>query len=516
MKAHKIKYIISALVLVAGVGCKRDLDTINPNAQTAQSFWQNENDAKLGINAAYSSLVTDGTYMRFTPLLQNVTGDDVRSNSPWSAMSGAAKFSLGTADWAGYGWAWETYYQGVNRCNQVLDNVPKIEMSQANKDVIMGQAYFLRGLYFFHLVDFFGKIALPLNAPKGKEDFTAPQRTEAEGWEQVMADFKAAIPLLPAKYTNDADKGRATKGAAMAFLGKALLFNKRYSEAAAQFKAVIDLGIYDLMPNYKDNFTTDFENNKESIFEVQFSVSPGVGGTVDAWGGTPQATWARASARAITFGPRGFGWTDVQPTFSVLNEYQQEKTVTNQVDPRLDATIFYYKPGAKIYGQDWATVYAGSTSDFNDIYCKKYQNYETKANEFDWKSGINERLMRYSDVLLMYAECLNETNDRANAAKYIQIVRTRVNLPNRQTEFAAMTQAQLRDQIGHERLLEFCLEGHRFDDIKRWGWLQDPVKLAWLKTRDPELNSYQPGREYYPIPQTEIDNNPGFKQNNTY
>jgi hypothetical protein len=79
-----------------------------------------------------------------------------------------------------------------------------------------------------------------------------------------------------------------------------------------------------------------------------------------------------------------------------------------------------------------------------------------------------------------------------------------------------MTQAQMRDQIAHERLLEFCLEGHRFDDIRRWGWLKDPVKLATLKTRDPEFNSYANGREYYPIPQREIDLNPGYTQNTGY
>jgi len=124
--------------------------------------------------------------------------------------------------------------------------------------------------------------------------------------------------------------------------------------------------------------------------------------------------------------------------------------------------------------------------------------------------------MRYSDVLLMYAECQNELNNVAECAKYVQQVRDRVDLPDREAEFAGYTQSQMRDQLGHERLLEFSLEGHRFDDINRWGWLKDPVKLAWLQQRDPEFNSYQAGRELYPIPQTEIDNNPGFKQNPTY
>ena len=518
MKSRNLKTFMGvALIVLATSSCKKSLELVNPNQQTAKTFWKTQNEAVMGVNAVYSSLITDGTYMRFTPLLQNVPGDDIRSQSPWGAMAGAAKFTLGTADMAGYGWSYETYYQGVNRANQALDNVPNIEMDAEVKKVLIGQAHFLRGLYYFHLVSFFGNIAIPIHEVKSSADFLNPQRTEAEAWEQVMADMKAAASMLPTAYTNVADKGRATKGAAMTYLGKALLFNKKYTEAAAQFKAVIDLGIYDLMPNYKDNFTVNFENNKESIFEVQFSVTPGVGGTDDAWGGAPSATWARASARAITFAPRGFGWVDVQPTFSVLAEFQQEKTAANELDPRLDATIFYNKPGAKIYGQSYAEFYKNNVNDLNEIYCKKYQNGDgNKVNEFDWKSGINERIMRYADVLLMYAECQNELGNRADAAKYVQMIRTRVGLPNRQGEFAGLSQVQFREQLGHERLLEFCLEGHRFDDIKRWGWLKDPVKLAWLKSRDAEFNGFQAGREYFPIPQNEIDNNPGFKQNPTY
>jgi hypothetical protein len=119
-------------------------------------------------------------------------------------------------------------------------------------------------------------------------------------------------------------------------------------------------------------------------------------------------------------------------------------------------------------------------------------------------------------VVLMYAECLNELGQTAAAYPYIQMVRSRVNLPDLAITKPGMTAAQMRDQIAHERLLEFALEGHRFDDIRRWGWLTDPTKLALLKSRDPEFNSYQPGKEYYPLPKSETDNNPGFVQNPTY
>ena len=177
----------------------------------------------------------------------------------------------------------------------------------------------------------------------------------------------------------------------------------------------------------------------------------------------------------------------------------------------------YNKPGGvKLYGVDFATKYATDPGNLNDIFCNKYENSETKADEFGWKSGINERLLRYADVLLMYAETLNETGDTPGAYTYIQMVRNRAALPNLSTAKPGLTQASMRDQIGHERFLEFALEGHRFDDIRRWGWLQDDAKLAWLKSRDDEFNSYVKGREYFPIPQKEKDYNPGTIQNTGY
>lgn len=517
----KRKYITYLLMIIVFTGCTKQLEQVNPNLQTAESFWRNQDDAIKGLNAAYGSLIVDGTYMRFTPLLLDIRGDDIRSNSPWSQIYNIGRFALGTSIGDGYGWAFESYYQGVFRSNQVLDNVPGITMNEDVKKRIIGQAHFLRGLYFFHLVNLFGNVSLPLSAPKTPDEFNSPQRTQAEGWTQVINDLKRASELLPNSYVgvvgpDNNQVGRATKGAALAYLGKAYLFNKRYQEAADAFAAVIAIPGYDLMANYADNFTEAFENNKESVFEVQFSRD--AGGLDLGWGGAPSPTWGRTSARAITYAPRSFGWTDAQPTFSLFNEFMQEQTTGGQVDPRLDATVFYNKPGGMpMYQTTFQARYAGNPADLNDLFCKKYQNSGGhRPDEFDWRSGINERIMRFSDVLLMYAECLNELSQTAAAYAPIQRVRDRVGLPNLAITRPGMTQAQMRDQIAHERLLEFCLEGHRFDDIRRWGWLQDPVKLAALKVRDPEFNSYQPGRELYPIPLVEIQNNPGYVQNPTY
>lgn len=512
------KFVILSALSVAMTGCVTDEDLVqtDPNVDSELAFWKTEDDAIKGVNAAYSALIADGTYMRSTPLLLDLKGDDMRSNSPWANMANVGRFNSSVSDAAIYGWAYEMYYQGIYRANQVLAKVPNITMDDAVKQRVLGQAYFLRGLYLFHAVNMFKNVPIPLTIDELKH----PQKTQAEGWAQVKADFQMAADMLPVSYNgvsgpDAAQPGRATKGAALAFLGKAQLFTGDFTAAKTTFESVMNLGVYSLVPNYRDNFTTANENNSESVFEIQFSRQ--AGGVDLGWGGIPAASWGKTSARAITYAPRGFGWTDAQPTWALFNDFQEELTVAGQVDPRLDATIFYNKPGTMLYGQSFQSYYAASPADLNDLFCRKYQNSDGDfANEMDWRSGINERILRYADVLLMYAECLNETGNTAGAYTYIQMVRDRVNMPNLATTSPGMTQAQMRDQIAHERLLEFAMEGHRFDDIRRWGWLQNAEKLAWLKTRDPEFNTYLAGREYFPIPQLERDTNPGTEQNPGY
>ncbi|WP_185965550.1 RagB/SusD family nutrient uptake outer membrane protein [Flavobacterium zepuense] len=504
-------------LLLSGCVNEDNLVQNDPNTATETSFWKTDADALAGVNAVYANLLVDGSYMRCTQILLDGPADDSRSNSPWVSMANCGRFNTSIADPAIYGWSFECYYKGIFRANQVLTHVPEIEFEDAAlKDRILGQAYFLRGLYLFHAVNLFKNVPVPLTT----ETFQYPQKTQEEAWAQVKADFQMAADLLPVSYNglsglDSGQTGRATKYAAMAYLGKAHLFTRDFASARTAFESVISSGVYSLVANYRDNFTTVNENNSESLFEVQFSRE--AGGVNLGWGGEPSSGWGKTSARAITYAPRDFGWTDMQPTWTLFNEFQQEATVNGDVDPRLDATIIYNKPGMMLYGQEFAVKYANSPANLNDLFWRKYQNADGQfADEYDWRSGINERLLRYADVLLMYAECLNETGATTDAYQYIQQVRTRVNLPDLATVMPNMNQSQMRDQIAHERFLEFAAEGHRYDDIKRWGWFQDATKLAMLKTRDEEFNTYQPGREYYPIPQSEMDNNPTSVQNTGY
>jgi len=517
MKIH-IKYfsfLLCTMTLLAA-GCSKRLQQDNPNQQTAQTFWKTATDAYNAGNSVYGSLILDGSYMRFTHVILNTRGDDATSSSPWDQIYNCGKFALNVDGFAASA-PFTAYYQGVFRANQVIANVPGIQMDTALKNRVLGQAYFLRGLYYFHLASIYRNVPMPLTIAQSSAGYYVPQSSQDSIYQQVTADFQKAVDLLPVSYANvtgpdQGQVGRATKGAAMAYLGKIYLFRKMYAQAAQQFLDVINLGIYSLVPNYHDNFTDLDENNAESIFEVQFSRN--VGGTADGWGpGDPDPTWGKYEARAVTFGPRSFAYCDVQPTKTLYYEFLQEKTVTNQVDPRLYATLFYNTPTMTVYGKLFQTIYGVADSE---VFCRKYENDGEYPDEFTpaaFQSGINARLMRYADVLLMYAECLNEQGMTTQAYPYIQQVRDRAQLPNLSVTMPNMNQQQMRDQLVHERFLEFGLEGRRFEDLVRWGWLQDPAKLALLKSRDPEFNTYLPGREYMPIPLAEIQSNPGIQQN---
>lgn len=511
MKKLKI-YLLLFVVVVAFSACSEDwLELSNPNLQTTETFWQTDADFEKGVNAAYQSLaIYDGTFLRFAPFALDVRADDVWSPSPWDVLSNTGSFKLANNSIM-QNWLWIGFFGVNHRANQVLDRIDNVEFEdQVKKDQYKGEALFLRGLANYFLVTFFENIPLVTTSiyVDNVKDYFPEQASPEAVWTQVINDWTEASKLLPATYDGN-QKGRATKGAALSYLGKAYLTNKEYSTAAIQFEEVRKLG-YQLVSNYGDNFNEAGENNSESVFEIQFSRE--VGGTVLGWVGAPAADWSLTTARAITYTMSPFGWGDAACTRWIFDEFKKEKTVEGHDDPRLRTSIFY--AGDVLYGQQFDSVFFATP---NALGVKKYSNFDSgRPDEKDWRSGINERLMRYSDVLLMLAECKIQTDDISTAAQLMQIVRNRANLPDRIAEFSAMSKDQIMEQLAHERALEFCFEGHRFDDIQRWGWLDNPTKLQELISHDKEFLGYVKGREFFSIPQAQIEVNDNFVQNYGY
>jgi hypothetical protein len=516
----KIIYLFSGFCLLATGGCDKRLELSNPNLLTTADYWKTKEQAYGGCTAIYNALTVDGSYMRSFPGLTDSRGDDFTGDSPWLDLVLTGQFIIPSTS-APVFWIWREFYLVINRANQVIANVGGYSESvlpATEKNRILGQAYFLRGLAYYNLATSF-KIVPVITAPfTSSNEYSTATATEDVLWNQIYSDLAAAESSLPVSYDNvtgldKGQKGRATKGAAAGLLGKAYLFRKDYAKAALQFEKFFGggplAGAYALVADYRDNFKDINENNSESLFEVQFTEGTG---TDINWCCDPTASWKQVQAISVTYGMEGAGFSDYLPTRWLYNEYKLEKTTANKTDPRLLVTIASYEPADNstlAYGRPW---FNPQTS----IYPRKYTNDGVgngKAFEGAAESGINYRVLRYADILLMYGEVLNELNRTAEAYPFIQQVRTRAGLPNLATVKPGMTQAQMRDQIAHERALEFGIEGQRINDIIRWGWLYNTTKLAELKAHDVDFNTWTPGNEYLPIPQQELDVNKNLLPN---
>jgi starch-binding outer membrane protein, SusD/RagB family len=512
MRKHIYKTLLFAIALFISNGCDDKLQIENPNRLAALDFYQNEGQAIAAVDAIYNVLIIDGLYQRMTPVINDGRSDEISSRSPWGFLTGLSNFTLQGTDGAN-DITWAGYYIMVLRANQAIKNIPVVpDLNAELKDRLIGQAHFLRALAYFNLTNIFDQVPVITEVPEGQDAFYPSNKEVSQElvYAQVKSDLEIASELLPLNYTSisgpdNGQVGRATKGAALSLLGKVHLYQKNYTEAANYFKQVIDSDEYELNPNYHNLFTGDASvegADQERIFWAEFtnSTNPEYN-----WGGDPTVNWRQFLAVTPTYSRADF--FDFYPTPYLYNEMRAEKTIDDKFDPRYHATILSYVPEegyTTAYGTDWLARGYG----VNDFFIKKYTNAVTGSDPFT--SGVNYHIIRYADVLLMYAECLANTSKIAEAASYVQMVRDRANLPDREAEFAALTLDQFMEQLSHERVMELAIEGNRWNDLKRWGWLDSPARLAELKTHDFEFNTFSDGKDFMPIPQSELDRNPNL------
>src|SRR5437764_10008296 len=341
--------LLASLSLSAAlVGCV-NLDLTDPNEPSTDTFWQTPAQAVAGVNAVYNALENNGTYGRSLVLATDPRSDIGMIQSPWTDLSNFTKFTFTTYDFEVNREIWQHHYQAIFRANQVIARVPGIAMDAALRDRIVGEAKFIRALLYFNLVTLYGNVPL-ITTPPELTDRPATVGPP-ELWAQIEQDLTDARAVLPQAYSG-ADVGRATWGAATALLGKAHLQQREWSEAEAALKEVIDSGRYDLMANYGDNFTDRFENNVESVFEVQFG----------------DRSFLSAGTRGLNIsrmvGPCGPSYCDGRPTRWYVDQFLQDSSVGGGPDPRLDYTI-YYKGGRDVYGVVNATDCKDDTTTHN-------------------------------------------------------------------------------------------------------------------------------------------------------
>jgi len=494
---------------------KDDLNQINPNAVTPSSFWKTASDARKGINGAYSPFTNIWYYTRFEIFASDYR-DDVVNGFNTSERTAVGYFS-GTSESNATFWVWSAIYQCISRSNEVIANVPNIDMDEGLRDNIVGEAHFIRAFNYFNLLNNWLNVPL-ITTPITdiEEPNLINQADPAEVWAQIESDLTMAQNLLPDTWAGQ-DLGRATSGAASGLLGKALLYQNKFSEAKAAFAKIMD-GRYMLMEDYAHNFTEEFENNAESLFEIQL-ISDGNG----AWGADAPGR-GKGSAYQPDIAPAGFtNQNGMRINQWLLDLFMDEKTINDQVDPRTFTTLFFDSDVTTEYrGKTLASrTYEGKTyaeafpNGNTFIFANKWLDWEfnghTGSQDGGWHgAGNNLRMLRYADILLMFAEAefmLNGSSSEALDA--INEVRARVDMP----AFSSITMQDIED----ERIKELTLERTRYFDILRWGKVVERlVNNPDLKSESAGTSAYKPGREYIAIPQNEIDGNPNFKQNEGY
>lgn len=469
---------IFVLIVISGIllsACEEELFIEPPSDLSLTNFFQNENDVELAVVGAYDALQSNGQYAVNFKFFMEIRSDNsyVEDLSRSGGQRGEFDiFTLNPAN-AFVNETWVSCYQGIQRCNVILNRIDEVDMKEDLKNTRKGEVLFIRALTYFNVVRIWGDAPLVLSETDDAfEAFDHTRDGSEEIYAQIIEDLNLALSLLP--QTNEA--GRVTHGAAQALIGKVYLTLKRYNEAETALKSVIDAGNYRLLDNYQDIFGAENENNEESIFEIQFE-SGGIG---------------EGSLLATDHAP--------------INANELVGPGVNTVGDNLPTPELY-----ELYRENDTRKASIGQLDDGRLYSRKYIDSLAVSND----AGINVMVLRYADVLLMYAEVLNETGQISTALTYLNLVRDRAGVELYESSELASQEA-MRQAIADERQLELSMENHRWFDLVRTGKAIEVLNqheypngnISFTVTEDKLL---------FPIPLTQIDassgsltQNPGF------
>lgn len=502
-------YILAAIMSMGIItACSEDFLDKEPQVLiVVENFYKTGNDAILAVNASYTPLQWEfnDTYFNEWLFGDIVSDDALKGGKDISDMADIHQLEnfKGTASNEPLLQFYRAQYQGIYRCNLAIANIPSIEpddtMDLSLKNRLIAEAKTLRAYYYFRLVRIFGGVPKVTKVATSSSEYYPARAPRDTIYDLIYNDLLEAIPnlWLKSEYSS-ADLGRITKGAAEAILMKAYLYNNKWTEAMAWGDSIITSGQYDLNAKYADNFTLEGENGIESVFEIQYIEEP----TSDYGNGSG---YTRGTFNIIMQRTRtgNMGWGFCHPTLNLINEYETG-------DPRKDATII--NPDNDSY---LGNAYHG----------KKYAlSGYTLAHAT--RGPLNYKVIRYADVLLMYAEAACELNQLGPAKTQLEYLRNTRRQGNSsilpEFPYGSYTDDQdgLRAAIRHERRIELALEGQRFFDLVRWG-IAEQVMNAYRDGESDLVKQYiQPfvagKHELFPIPESEINLNPNLEQNPNY
>ncbi|MEK7258006.1 MAG: RagB/SusD family nutrient uptake outer membrane protein [Bacteroidota bacterium] len=475
MKTYHLLFI--AVLTLAS--CENILDKDPLGTLDAGSFFQTAADAEQAINAAYEPLLFNNTNNNFYWAFAEVTSDEAIAGGDGS-RPGIVEldFLTHTPRTSEFNDFWKLNYAGITQANTVLEKVPEIEMDETLKNRILGEAYFLRGYYYFLLTQVFGDVPLLLKITP-PDELKVAKTPRSEIYKQIVADADQAAALLPAQQTG-ANVGRATSGAAYALAAKTMIYAKNWEKALEYIAKIKALGVYSLVADDQDNFREDTQNNSESVWEIQHAnLELGVGNFLNQW-------WRSKKVE-------GYGFAEVTQAFVDAFEPGDPRRKFTVAMNNEDYFGYIYKPsyssthfGVRKYLQDTSSVTQPSDGD------------------------INYTAIRYAEVLLWEAEALAELGRVQEAQAPLEEVRARARAQADDPATALPTivttdKQEMIDAIRHERQVELGFELHRFFDLVRWG-------IAAEKIPDFQMGKH----EVFPIPQAEIDLNPALVQNPNY
>ena len=507
--------VAAALLLLALTpSCNDDiLDQANPNFITPDTFFQTEEDATTAIIGAYSPLNEILNYSRMN-VFGTIYRSDVVNGFGTSERTDPGRFAA-ESNKNMVIWSWAPPYKVISRANLVLQKVPEIDMDETSRNNILGEAYFLRAYNYLQLLRNYNNVLLVTDPISLDEARTLTTADPNDTYNQIIADFKQAQSLLPDEWPANST-GRATSGAATGMLARAYLSRLDYANARTELLKVMNSGRYRLVDDYADNFQEATDNNEESLFEIQLVADGNTGWAGDQAGSGKGAGYMQDLAPPPAFtGQDGMRINDW-----VLDLFLDERTVNNEIDPRAFITLFFDSDETTSYeGRELGpTIYEGRTYDdvfpngsfvFNKKYLDIEAGYATAALGWHF-SGNNIRILRYADILLMFAEAEFNLNGSTQAAlDAINEVRARVDMP----PFTSITMQDIMD----ERVKELSIERERYYDLLRWGLVKELiVDREGIKSESGGTGAYRPGREYFDLPDAELNNNSNLMHNPGY
>jgi starch-binding outer membrane protein, SusD/RagB family len=557
MMKTKILILITGFLLF--ISCSEEFITkdFDKSRYVPGTFYNTKEHAVQALNAAYSTLNQWANgYVWSVGIMHFVLGDDLYETgyaagfTPWGPVS---NFNT-LANQSAIGDVWNSYYQNILVANNALDVMPTAKnlandpsFTDENLKLMMGQAYFLRAFNYWNLAQYFGddKIVIRRKKPSTEAEFTLAPASPDSTFAFIESDLKKAQEYLVNGLNNTPgyEKGRATRGAATALLGKFYMNRHMYDKAAAEFRKILPgigdpaYGTYTLTSNYRDNFHRSTKNNSESVFEVQFhNVNSSAG-----WSNN-DVNWVFQNFTLNRTSWDIMWWNFAVPKYK-LDEYENWTETIGGVP----TTVYDYRAYETFWGIPNGANFTDQRAVEKDWLAQGWHNETVvgiqgvlgmrkwaldKASEAPtgldplW-SDNNIRLIRLGDIMLLYAECMANLNpanvsagDPNSAIYWVDQIRTRANTPmidqphlysarpgvNGQLPSATALRAAkgwtLMQLIEHERYVEGYCEGWRKEDLKRW-------KKGASAVRDkPNWVGYQ--SLTLPLPQTEDDRNPNF------